>query len=89
MRIVRYGLLALAAFLVYMGIARVPPFDNWSMNSLFLAVIALTVLVSHVPVHRAGWHRHPGCLVGEHTEGVGIYRIANVPAGLLVGLHLC
>jgi energy-coupling factor transport system substrate-specific component len=44
MRIVRYALVALAAVLVYLGVSGVPPFDNWSMNSLCLAVIALAVL---------------------------------------------
>ncbi len=44
MRAVRYALAALAALLVYLGVTGVPPFDNWSMNSLFLAVMALAFL---------------------------------------------
>jgi energy-coupling factor transport system substrate-specific component len=44
MRIVRYTMVAMAALLVYLGISGVPPFDNWSMNSLFLAIIALAIL---------------------------------------------
>lgn len=44
MRIVRYALVALAALLVYAGIAGVPPFDNWSLNSLFLAMMVLAIL---------------------------------------------
>ncbi|MBN2027848.1 MAG: ECF transporter S component [Actinobacteria bacterium] len=44
MRFVKYALLALAGLLVYLGIAGIAPFVNWSMNSLFLAVIILAVL---------------------------------------------
>ena len=44
MRFVRYALVGVAALLLYLGIAGIPPFDNWSMNSLFLAVIALAIL---------------------------------------------
>ena len=44
MRFVRYVLVAAAALLVYLGVEGVPPFDNWSLNSLFLAVIILAVL---------------------------------------------
>ena len=44
MRFVRYVLVAAAALLVYLGVEGIPPFDNWSLNSLFLAVIILAVL---------------------------------------------
>ena len=44
MRFVRYALVAAAALLVYLGITGIPPFDNWSMNSLFLAVLGCNLL---------------------------------------------
>lgn len=44
MRAVKLALVATAALLVYLGIAGVPPADNWSLNSLLLAVILLALL---------------------------------------------
>lgn len=44
MRWLRYALAAAAALLAYLGVAGVPPFDNWSVNALGLAVMALAVL---------------------------------------------
>jgi energy-coupling factor transport system substrate-specific component len=44
MRLIRYALIASAALLVYLGVEEIPPFDNWSLNSLLLAVIILAVL---------------------------------------------
>jgi len=40
----RYGLVAAAALLVYLGVEGIPPFANWSLNSLLLAVIILVIL---------------------------------------------
>lgn len=44
MRLIRYALIASAALLVYLGVEGIPPFDNWSLNSLLLAVIILAFL---------------------------------------------
>ena len=44
MRILRYVLLVLAAVFVYLGVSGVTPFDNWSLSSLCLALLALAVL---------------------------------------------
>ncbi len=44
MRLLRYAMIALAALLVYLGVAGVPPFDNWAMSSLLLAVTALAIM---------------------------------------------
>ncbi|MDY6796920.1 MAG: ECF transporter S component [Actinomycetota bacterium] len=43
-RAARYILVASAALLVYLGLEGIPPFDNWSLNSLFLAMLLLAVL---------------------------------------------
>lgn len=44
MRLIRFGLIASAALLVYLGVEEIPPFGNWSLNSLFLAVLVLALL---------------------------------------------
>jgi energy-coupling factor transport system substrate-specific component len=43
-RAVRCALIASAALLVYLGLEEIPPFGNWSLNSLFLAIVILAVL---------------------------------------------
>ena len=54
MRALRYALTGLAALLLFLGIEGVPPFDNWSVNSLLLAVMVLAVLFLRFEEGQAG-----------------------------------